>query len=370
MRRFLILLLVSALFLFPACSNGAQEESGSTEAGKSYTQITQEEAKKMMARDDGHIILDVRRREEYNEGHIPGAVLLPNEEIGGDRPEILPDPDQILLIYCRSGRRSKEAAQKLFDLGYTNVYEFGGILTWDGEIVTGEGDEGKPAVLSFSTFAGGGPEFSVSVRDESVVSVEQRSDFGDKRYDTIDGASYEVILTFTGLRPGETTAAVSARSPIADNYEIVYRVTVDEGKNVTLEQIDYLDLNAAVQSLPQLVIEANGTRFYADFEDNPSAEAFCEWLSREGAITVEMHDYGDFEKVGDLPQEFPRSDASITTKPGDVILYQGKQITIYYDENTWNFTKLARIEGKTREALLEVFGEGDLSVTFWVEWGE
>ncbi len=366
MKRILCMLLVLiAVLLLPACSTAP----GGPEAGKTYTQITQEEAKKRMALNDGHIILDVRSREEYNEGHIPGAVLLPNEEIGGERPEILPDPDQILLIYCRSGRRSKEAAQKLFDLGYTNVYEFGGILTWDGEIVTGEGDEGKPAVLSFSSFAGG-PEFTVSVQDESIVSVEQRSDFGDKRYDTIDGASCEVIITFTGLRPGETTANVSAHAPAAENYEIIYAVTVDEEKNVTLEQTDFIVLDAEVRPLPELVIEANGTRFYADFEDNPSAEAFCEWLSREGPITVEMHDYGDFEKVGDLPQEFPRSDASITTKPGDVILYQGKQITIYYDENTWNFTKLARIEGKTREALLEVFGEGDLAVTFWVEWGE
>ncbi len=100
-----------------------------------YTQITQEEAKEMMEKDDGHIIVDVRREDEYAEGHIPGAVLIPNESIENTPPEDLPDYDQIILVYCRSGRRSKEAAQKLADMGYANVYEFGGIIDWDGEVV-------------------------------------------------------------------------------------------------------------------------------------------------------------------------------------------------------------------------------------------
>ena len=79
---------------------------------------------------------------------------------------------------------------------------------------------------------------------------------------------------------------------------------------------------------------------------------------------------GNFEKVGDLPWELPRNDETITTGPGDVILYQGDQITIYYDENTWDFTRLARIEDVSREELLEAFGVGDVTVRFWVEWSE
>ena len=90
----------------------------------------------MMKFDDSHIIVDVRRQDEYDEGHIPGAILIPNESISDERPKELPDLDQIILIYCRTGRRSKEASQKLADMGYTNVYEFGGISTWPGEITT------------------------------------------------------------------------------------------------------------------------------------------------------------------------------------------------------------------------------------------
>ncbi len=101
----------------------------------SYTSISQEEAKRMMEVDDGHVIVDVRRQSEYDEGHIPGAICIPNESIFDEKPEELPDLNQIILVYCRSGRRSKEAAQKLYDIGYTNVFEFGGINDWTGEVV-------------------------------------------------------------------------------------------------------------------------------------------------------------------------------------------------------------------------------------------
>ena len=121
-----------------ADTGSSSEEQNSTEkiAG-TYTQISQEEAKKMMARSDGHVIVDVRRLDEYMEGHIPGAILVTNEDIGDVPPSSLPDKDQIILIYCRSGRRSKEASQKLADMGYTAIYEFGGIIDWTGDVTTG-----------------------------------------------------------------------------------------------------------------------------------------------------------------------------------------------------------------------------------------
>ena len=92
--------------------------------------ITAEEAKKLMDSEEGCIILDVRTREEYDQGHIPGAILIPNTEIEAKAADLLPDKGQLILVYCRSGRRSKLAAQSLADLGYTNIREFGGILDW------------------------------------------------------------------------------------------------------------------------------------------------------------------------------------------------------------------------------------------------
>ncbi len=126
---------IGAVVFMTGCSPAGQimDGDGMVRTFK-YTQISQDEAKQMMEKDDGHVIVDVRRDDEYAQGHIPGAILIPNESIEYEQPEGLPDYDQIILIYCRTGRRSKEAAQKLADMGYSQVYEFGGIEDWDGEI--------------------------------------------------------------------------------------------------------------------------------------------------------------------------------------------------------------------------------------------
>ena len=110
-----------------------------------------------------------------------------------------------------------------------------------------------------------------------------------------------------------------------------------------------------------LKISVGGYELLATFEENASAEAFIELLS-QGPLTVEMADYGGFEKVGPLGTTLTRSDTQITTQPGDVILYQGSQITIYYGTNTWNFTRLARIDDPS--GLGEKLGAGTVSVTF------
>ena len=99
-----------------------------------YRQISMDEAVSLMKVEENYIILDVRRPDEYAEGHIPGAINVPNEEIGTAEITELPDKSQLILVYCRSGRRSKEASEKLVKLGYTNIVEFGGINDWKGEI--------------------------------------------------------------------------------------------------------------------------------------------------------------------------------------------------------------------------------------------
>jgi len=100
-----------------------------------YEQITPEEAKKIMDSGEEHIILDTREQDEFDEGHIPGAILIPYTEIEERSEEMLPDKDAQILVYCRSGRRSKIASEGLAKLGYTNVKEFGGIIDWPYEVV-------------------------------------------------------------------------------------------------------------------------------------------------------------------------------------------------------------------------------------------
>ena len=142
-----IILIAALFFSLASCapdralssSNIRQAPTGTTIAvSQIYQQISQEKAKEFMDADISSVIVDVRHQEEYDSGHIPGAILIPNENINTERPEELPDLDQIILVYCRSGRRSKVASQKLADMGYTHVYEFGGINDWTGEVVTDE----------------------------------------------------------------------------------------------------------------------------------------------------------------------------------------------------------------------------------------
>ena len=237
MKR-IILILLAALLCLPGCS--AEEKM-------TYHQISQEEAKQMMTRDDGHIIADVRRQDEYDAGHIPGAILIPNESIGTEPPEQLPDKEQIILIYCRSGRRSKEAAQKLADMGYTNIYEFGGIIDWTGEITT-------------------------------------------------DG--------------------------------------------------------------PAMILQIGETEVPVTWEDNASVETLKELLP----LTIQLSMYGGFEQVGPVGQEIVSNDEQTKTEPGDIVLYSGDQIVIFYGSNSWAYTRLGHVD-LTREEMAELLSHGDVTIT-------
>ena len=288
MKRYIIAALVAAaagLLIGCAAKSTLTENTGEYSG---YKQITQEEAKDMMAQDDGHIIVDVRRQDEFAAGHIPDAVCIPNETIDKMKPAELPDTEQIILIYCRSGNRSKQAAQKLADMGYTNIYEFGGIIDWTGEVVTEDNVS--------------------STTDETPITISESSE---------------------------------------NDSEFAY-ITTDP--------------------YPVLAFDVGDRTFLAKLEDNSSVDDLISKLPVSG-IEITMSDYGGFEKVGDLPFELTTNDTDITTVPGDVILYQGNKITVYYGENTWNFTKLGHIDA-SREELLEAFGDGETEVRISVEMTE
>lgn len=126
MKKWMMLLL--AVLLLTGCS----VEKGEKDVAE-YEMITAQQAKEIMDTQEGYVILDARTEEEYEQGHIPGAIVISHEEIKEKAESVLTDKDQLILVYCRSGRRSKLAAQDLVDLGYTNVKEFGGIIDWPYE---------------------------------------------------------------------------------------------------------------------------------------------------------------------------------------------------------------------------------------------
>lgn len=260
----ILLMLVLAL---AGCSSA--KGSGDTSAS-TYHQISQEEAKEMMAKDDGHVVVDVRQQDEYDAGHIPGAILIPNESIGSDSPEALPDYDQIILIYCRSGNRSKQAAEKLTAMGYTNIYEFGGINTWTGEIVTETPDAGN--------------------------SKENETEAQEKKEEK------QVMK----LVIGETQVPVT-------------------------------------------------------WEENESVNALME-LADKAPLTIQMSMYGGFEQVGNIGQSIVRDDQQMTTGAGDIVLYSGDQIVVFYGSNSWAYTRLGHVD-LSQEEMEALLGNGDVELT-------
>ena len=127
MKKLIFILL--AVMMLTACGQDKENDQGAV-----YMNITAEEAKQIMDTEEGYIILDVRTQEEYDEGHIPGAIVISHEEIAEKAEKVLTDKEQLILVYCRSGRRSKIAAEALVELGYTNIKEFGGIIDWPYEV--------------------------------------------------------------------------------------------------------------------------------------------------------------------------------------------------------------------------------------------
>ena len=115
-------------------NHGGDSISSEGDTEMNYTSITMEEAREIFATDGDYIILDVRRADEFAAGHIPGAINVANEAIADAQPAELPDKDQVIYVYCRSGNRSKQASAKLAAMGYTNIIEFGGIIDWTGQI--------------------------------------------------------------------------------------------------------------------------------------------------------------------------------------------------------------------------------------------
>ena len=146
-----------------------------------------------------------------------------------------------------------------------------------------------------------------------------------------------ILLVATACASGNTDSTLSTDEAITgDTMNITITITNAAGKTHTLN---------------------------ATLAENKSAVAFAELLKKD-AVTVNMHDYGSFEKVGSLGSSLPRSETQITTESGDIILYQGNQITIYYDTNSWNFTRLGKINGVTQAELKAILGNGDVTAVF------
>lgn len=320
-------------------------------AGNSYEQIDQETVKQMMEKDDGHIIVDVRRQEEYDEGHIPGAILIPNETINSEKPDELPDLDQIILIYCRSGRRSKEAAQKLADMGYTNIFEFGGIIDWTGDVVTQEiwNASENPVKLRYDRMWEYGDYAETDDADtiKAVVHAIGKLQVGEPTDMGVD--DFTDILTF------EFKDGTTARLVFEDNIWVK-----EDDERYIVEGIDDVRglLDKVILEDSEMKILVGDTEVPVTWEENASVDELRTLLP----LTIDMSMYGGFEQVGPIGQSIPSDDQQITTDYGDVVLYSDDQIVVFYGTNTWVYTRLGHIDLSQKE-ITDLLGNEKVTIT-------
>lgn len=147
---------------------------------------------------------------------------------------------------------------------------------------------------------------------------------------------------------------------VDNNYNEMNNISAIETQSNTIENINIDSKEEKIMN--EFIIEVNNKKLVVKVEDNSSSKALLEKL-KEGDITINAQDYGNFEKVGELEFKLPRNDKQITTKPGDVILYQGNKITLYYDTNSWNFTKIGEVTNVDSNELKSILGKGNVTMT-------
>ncbi|MBO4330758.1 MAG: hypothetical protein J5827_01635 [Oscillospiraceae bacterium] len=226
-----------------------------------------------------------------------------------------------------------------------------------------------PAVLSFDSFDGGGPEYSARIGDPSVAAFTRSIKYAFADHELMDGSAYQVIFSFTGLMPGETNVRISSRSPITADEAYDYILTVDERLNVSALAVSRDTGGYSVRLTCVLVIEAGGRRFCAIPEDNASARAFTDRLE-PAPVEVVTGDFGGFAKLGALPWSLPENARELTAEPGDVILYGKDRIGVCYAQNRCTATRMASIGAAENKVLTEALGTGCVTLGFRTEWSE
>ena len=239
----------------------------------------------------------------------------------------------------------------------------------DGPGSTETPEPTESVTLRFHSFDGGGPVYAGSVDDPFVASVEIERRYNDPKHEEMDGSPYEVIFTVTGRKPGSTTLTVSASSPIMESETYRYAVTVDEDLRVRVGKAQEILPEDAIRPVPTLVIGTETKLFYATLADNEAAKALTEKLAAQ-PLTLTMRNDGGVDKAVDLPWTLPSADEPVTTSPGDILLFEGDRLCLFFGENTYNFTPIARIGNTSREELLGALGEGDAQVDLYIEWSE
>ena len=242
-----------------------------------------------------------------------------------------------------------------------------GILTLSG--CTFKSDD-KVAVLSFHSFDGGGPEYSVSIGNPELLSYQSKTEYLDKDHDQMTGAGYDEIFAFTGLKPGNTIVTITSSSPIVESETITYDAVIDDQLKVTLtKRTDQTESPLAITPTPTLIMALNDNVYYLSIEENETAEAFID-LCSTGELTVNMTDNATNEIIGKIDQALPTRNTNSTAQAGDLIFYEDNQIAICYEPLEGSFIKFASCDAITKEVIKDSLKNHQIELTFWAEWSE
>lgn len=221
--------------------------------------------------------------------------------------------------------------------------------------------------LTFDSFDGGGPEYTVSIDAPQLLSYTEIHRYLSEDHEELCGAGYQVIFTFTGLLPGITTMTISARSPVAENEDYQYSVTIGDNMDVTIDKIENSGTEPAEKAAEFILSLENSTLYFIP-ENNPSAQELAEKLANEAAA-VSLKKDGAVILFDELPWELPSDENTVTVPPCTVLLTADNHLSITCEEFTGKGTIIGKVRDFTPEALSALF-QNDQEALFWVEYSE
>ncbi|MCR4788824.1 MAG: hypothetical protein K5888_09565 [Lachnospiraceae bacterium] len=232
--------------------------------------------------------------------------------------------------------------------------------------------ERKKADIKYYSFDGSGVEYTVTIDDPEVVTYDQKKKYKSLNHLKETGSGFDMIFRFEGLKKGESIVTISESSPIADSYIDTYRIIVDKKKNITIEQIShepvYFD-PYPMDPVAVLGLALNGEYLSVYPCDNKTVDEMIPILSR-GEIEITLEDQDGTEKIGTLPWTVETDDEEIDCSSGDIIISEGNKITLCYTDGDRNGVKFAYITDLNEEELKNLLGDGDATITLFVEYTE
>ena len=225
----------------------------------------------------------------------------------------------------------------------------------------------KVCTLSFSSFDGGGASYRVKIEDDAILACTSKKQYSKPNHEQLDGAGYDMVFTFKGLKSGSTVVTITGESPLMPTETTIYTAVVDDALNVVMTKRETVTQRDPLQPMPQLILHTETVTAYPSSADNAAANEMIDRLSEEPAeIILEKTDSGF---TGALPWPLPQTGETISARPGDIVLSGEDRLMLCTEEQSGAFTLLGTLNEDSLEKLLAALNE-EPTLSLWVEWSE